>query len=235
MLAMATGLPLTAQTPPDGLTFTTVDPPTGESTAAYDKAAGVRVRRDATYATEVHGGSLTPESRAPAARREGPVITGPALSGNAAMLVVLALLAVALFLWLRFGGGGILARAPRADRPRDAAPAGWDMAGDDDQLTGEALLRSIAAMADRRAAMVRLLRHCLLQAAHVTGTRLARSDTERRVLERLPADFSQRHDLPRLLGRTELAHYGGRAVADTDFTASLTAARSLLTSGGAHA
>lgn len=223
-----------AQTPPRGLSFTTVDPPEGEGTAAYDRAAGPRVQRNATYATDVQGGRLMPDSRAPAVRSQ-PNYARPALDGNIALLVVVGVLAIALLLWLRYGGGGILARAPRADRPGEAAPAAWDMAGAEDQLTGEALLRSIAAMPDRRAAMVRLLRHCLLHAATLTDTRLARSDTERRVLDRLPAEFSRRHALPQLLGRAELAHYGGREVADPDFTASLSAARGLLTSGAAHA
>lgn len=192
------------------------------------------MQRSATYATDVQGGRLMPDSRPPAApiRRE---IRGPAIGGNAALLLVIGVLVVALLLWLRFGGGGILARSPRTDRPREAPPPAWEMGGTEDQLTGEALLRSIAAMADRRAAMVRLLRHCLLQAATLTNTRLARSDTERRVLERLPPEFSHRHALPQLLGRAELAHYGGREVADSDFTASLAAARDLLTGGVAHA
>ncbi len=232
---LAAGQPAMAQTPPQGLTFTTVDPPLGAGTAAYDQAAGPRIQRNATYATEVQGGRLTPDSRPPVQRRQERSYARPAINGNAALLVVVGVLAVALIVWLRFGGGGILARSPRADTPRAAPPPAWDMAGAEDQLTGEALLRSIAAMPDRRAAMVRLLRHCLLQAASLTGTRLARSDTERRVLDRLPADFSQRHALPQLLGRAELAHYGGREVADTDFTASLNAARSLLSGGAAHA
>lgn len=220
-----------AQTPPGGLTFDTVEPPVGASGEAYDRAAGARVNTRATYATEVHGGRLTPESRAP---RAAPVSAPRApIGGSWSIILVVGLLALLLFLWLRFGGGGILASSPRQDRPREAPPTSWAMDGAEDQLTGEALLRSIANMPDRRAAMVRLLRHCLLHAATVTGTRLARSDTERRVLARLPDQFRDGSALADLLGRTELAHYGGRDVPETEFADSLALARGLLGSGGA--
>lgn len=208
-----------------------MDPPLGESSAAYEAVAGGRVQVRAAYATDVQGGRLTADSRAP--RTVVPPPPVPVLTGNWALLAVVGGLALALGLWLRFGGGGVLAGAPRADRPRPQAPAAWNMAGPADRLAGEALLADIAAMPDRRAALVRLLRHCLLHAAEATGTRLARSDTERRALARLPATLPGAADLAGLLGRTELAHYGGRAVSEADFAASLTAARHLL--GGARA
>lgn len=229
---LAWAAPLAAQTPPQGLSFTTVDPPVGESSAAYQAAVAGRAQVQATYATEVHGGRLTVDSRAPQA--DLPQLRPPVLTGNGALLAVVGLLALGLVLWLRFGGGGILAGAPKPDRPRPQAPAAWNMAGPADHLTGEALLADIAAMPDRRAAMVRLLRHCLLRAAEVTGTRLARSDTERRVLARLPASLPWAPDLSGLLGRAELAHYGGREVSEGDFAASLATARALLL-GGVHA
>lgn len=232
-LAFGPGAPGLAQQAPGGLTFDTVDPPVGDTGAAYERAAGPRVSTRATYATEVHGGRLTPESRVP---RQAPIPSQrQPISGGWSILLVVGLLALALFLWLRFGGGGILAGSPRQDRPREKPPESWSMDGAEDRLTGEALLRSIAAMPDRRAAMVRLLRHCLLHVATVTGTRLARSDTERRVLSRLPAPFGERSSLADLLGRAELAHYGGREVPESEFAASLAMARDLLASGGAHA
>ena len=216
-----------AQTPPDGLQLTTVDPPRGESATAYQDAARGRAQTQATYATDVQGGRLTVDSRAP---RAAPTLPrGPVLDGNIAMLVVVGGLALMLFLWLRFGGGGLFARTPAgAEAPR-VTPEGWDAPA---ETPGGDLLARAAAMADRRAALVLLLRACLLQAAAVTGTRLARSDTERRVLARLPRSFTALDPLADLLRRTELAHYGGRDVSDADFTASLGAARVLL--GAAH-
>ena len=216
-----------AQTPPDGLQLTTVDPPRGESATAYQDAARGRAQTQATYATDVQGGRLTVDSRAP---RAAPTLPrGPVLDGNIAMLVVVGGLALMLFLWLRFGGGGLFARTPDlAPTPR-VTPEGWDAPA---ETPGGDLLARAAAMADRRAALVLLLRACLLQAAAATGTRLARSDTERKVLARLPGSFAALGPLGELLRRTELAHYGGRAVSDDDFAASLGAARVLL--GAAH-
>lgn len=229
--ALGLAMPLAAQTPPEGLTFTTVDPPRGDSGTAYDRSVRGRAQTEATYATEVHGGRLTVDSRAP--RRPVPQFSPPALGGNWAMLAVVGGLALALFLWLRFGGGGLLARTPAPDRAAVQAPDAWNLTGAEDRLSGDALLAHIAAMSDRRAAMVRLLRHCLLHAAGATETRLARSDTERRALARLPEGFRLRPLLADLLARAELAHYGGREVAEADFAASLTAARALL--GVGHA
>lgn len=234
ILACGMGMaqPLTAQTRPEGLDFTTVSPPLGEGSAAYQATVTGRVQTQATYATEVRGGRLTVDSRAP--QVDLPQLRPPVLTGNWALLAVIGGLALGLVLWLRFGGGGVLASAPKADRPRAQPPAAWDMASPADRLTGETLLADIVAMPDRRAAMVRLLRHCLLRAAELSDTRLARSDTERRVLARLPASLSVRSDLSALLSRAELAHYGGRPVSDGEFAASLATARALLL-GGTHA
>lgn len=227
-MAMAMALPLGAQTPADGLQLTTIDPPRSETGDRYRKAAGVRAQTQATYATDVQGGRLTTDSRAPVPTL-APV-SGPVIGGNAAMLLVVGGLALMLFLWLRFGGGGLLARTPAQGAAPAITPDGWAThAGAGPE--GDVLARA-AAMADRRAALVLLLRACLLQAAAATGTRLARSDTERRVLARLPAAFAPRPALTELLARTELAHYGGRDVSEADFAASLRAARHLL--GGVH-
>jgi hypothetical protein len=86
-------------------------------------------------------------------------------------------------------------------------------------------------MADRRQALVLLLRHCLLHAADVTGTRLSRSDTERALFARLPETMPDRERLEYLLSEAELVHYGGRAVAESHFGALLNVARSLLSAG----
>jgi hypothetical protein len=219
-----------AQTPPDGLTLTTVDPPRGEAATAYQQAARGRAETQASYATDVQGGRLTVDSRP--ARAPASLPRGPVLDGNIAMLVVVGGLALALFLWLRFGGGGLLARTPATAPPPLVTPDGWNAQGDDTQ--GGDLLARAAAMNDRRAALVLLLRACLLHAAQATQTRLARSDTERRVLARLPGHFAPRALLADLLRRTELAHYGGRAVSEADFEAGLNAARHVLGVGAAH-
>ena len=73
---------------------------------------------------------------------------------------VLGLVALALMLWLRFGGAGILTRRAPQEGVTVTAPEHWQVERD---LAPQSLLAQIEAMADRRAALVRLLRHCLLK------------------------------------------------------------------------
>lgn len=173
---------------------------------------------------------------------DSPAIASPRapaiISGPAAPLLALAALAVLVGLWLRFGGGGVLlSSAPRdMKQQRTDAPETWRVNDHEADERPEQFLLRIAAMEDRKLALVQLLRRCLLHAADATGTRLFRSDTERAVLGRLPADMTGRDRLETLLAGTELAHYGGRTPAEAQFSVLLDAARDLLASGaGRHA
>ncbi len=183
-----------------------------------------------TYAEKITGDlpldSAYRPPRAQAERRDAP-----ALTGMAAWIMVIGLVVVLLALWLRFGGSGtLLAGTPKDIRAKHVAPEGWRIAQDQDVPMGD-LLAQIAAMADRRAALVRLLRHCLLQAGAATDTRFARSDTEREALRRLPDGWSGRSGVARILTEAELAHYGGREVSDDAFATSLATARALFAAG----
>jgi hypothetical protein len=155
------------------------------------------------------------------------------------VLIAVALVVGALFLVLKFGGGGaLLAREPRDDtRRKHATPDAWKM-GDEAVKDADGLLAQIAQMTDRTAAMVLLLRHCLLAAARATDARFARSDTERRAFGRLPDHWVHHTRLEGMLHYTELAHYGGRAVAQDRFDDALDTARGILgtakPAGGAH-
>ncbi|MCW1918294.1 DUF4129 domain-containing protein [Rhodobacter sp. KR11] len=142
--------------------------------------------------------------------------------GNLSVFWVLGAVAVALGVWLRFGGAGILTRRAPTEGTAPQVPAHWQVEAD---IPAASLLDQIAAMEDRSAALVRLLRHCLLQAAEATRTRLARADTEREAFARLPGD---KPALAVILQAAELAHYGGRPVSDAGFAAALQAGRGLL-------
>lgn len=161
-----------------------------------------------------------------------PQTTTPA-GGLAALVVVLLGLLLAIGLWMRFGNGGVLlSRAPRdAQQQEGDVPDDWRASPAQAEETIGQFMQRISAMPDRRAALVHLLRRCLLHAADISGTRLYRHDTERAVLSRLPADMTGRAELGTLLAQTELAHYGGRPVAESQFTALLAAARPLLSDG----
>lgn len=213
-----------------------LDPPLGaqaDRLVAEARWRGASI--DMTYATAIDGDlsdgpavSLQPqtEAEAPALPKGGSVPT----------LAVLAVLLAALLLWLRFGGGGmLLARAPAQARPPAAAPEGWAITATDRATDPATLLDQIAAMQDRRVALARLLRHCLLRAGDDSDTRFARADTEREAFRRLPAGWRLHGALEHLLRDAELAHYGGRAVDDPGFAAALDAGRQILLAGARHA
>lgn len=156
----------------------------------------------------------------------------PVVSGPLAVAVVLVGLIVVIGLWIRFGNGGVLlSSAPREMKRQGEAPESWrTSAAEAEEKPGDFLQR-IAAMADRRQALVLLLRHCLLHAADITGTRLFRADTERAVFARLPKDMPERERLANFLTAVELVHYGGRSVAENHFSILLATARGLLSIG----
>ena len=158
----------------------------------------------------------------------GPART-PIIDGSAAMFVVIGILIVAIGLWLRFGNGGaLLSAVPRELKRKIVAPESWKMQQDAVLSSTAELLDRIAAMPDQRAAMVELLRHCLLHAADISTTQFARSDTERSAFGRLPAQLKDRPLLEELLMETELVHYGGRPLPQAKFTTMLANARLFL-------
>lgn len=153
---------------------------------------------------------------------EAPRLPG----GQVSAFWVLGLAGVALALWLRFGGKGVLTRRAPQEGVTVEAPAHWQL---DRSLTPAALIDQIAAMEDKTAALVRLLRHCLLRAAEDSRTRLARADTEREAFARLPGE---RPGLRLILQAAELAHYGGRPVSAAGLAEALEQGRAIL--GGGH-
>jgi hypothetical protein len=156
----------------------------------------------------------------------------PVVNGPLAVAIVLVGLIVVIGLWIRFGNGGVLlSSAPRDIKRQGEAPESWRTSAAEAEEKPSDFLQRIAAMADRRQALVLLLRHCLLHAADMTGTRLFRSDTERAVFARLPSNMPERDRLENFLTAVELVHYGGRTLAESHFGVLLTTARGLLSSG----
>lgn len=172
--------------------------------------------------------NATPSSDGPSFSPREPIITGPL----AIVLVLVGLVAI-IGLWMRFGNGGVLlSSAPREMKQRQGeTPENWHSSTNEAQERPNEFLQRIAAMKDRRQALVLLLRHCLLHAADVTETRLFRFDTERAVLGRLPQGMPGRDRLENLLNEAELVRYGGRALAESQFTTLLDTARGFLSSG----
>lgn len=220
---------------PDYSVVERVAAPRGENWPAYSETAARNgAQSTADYVSKLVGRLATGKartSRVPV----GPGTIDLNLGGFGVFLVVVVL-ATALLLWLKFGGSGVLLdRAPSEDARRQEAPESWNIGPRDNLGTTQDLLDRLAAMPDRGAALVFLLRHCLLAAATATGTRFARSDTERRAFRRLPDHWSHHGGLETILRRTELAHYGGRPVAEDAFQNALSAGRAILDAGKVRA
>lgn len=228
--ALAVALWLTAMAPPVGAqellrVLSEEQPPQG-ATSQEVQALGVREGASGRmiYAREVTGD--------PADKPFVPP-RGPAFGGGISTLLVVAVILGALALLIRFGGSGALVqRRPEAARQATASPEAWNITDMERATDTGDLIRQIAAMTDRRAAVVRLLRHCLLRAADDCGTRFMRADTERAAFRRLPASWSRHDALNRILRDAELANYGGRPVEEARFAALLDLGRGILTGRG---
>lgn len=175
----------------------------------------------------------TPEAPAPQNVQPKSVSSEPALGGFVGVIIVLIVIGAVIGLWMLFGSGGVLlARAPMTTVNLTERPPNWNDDAPDVHVKSRDFLAHIAAMPDRREALVQLLRQCLLQSAKRTGTRVLRSDTERTVFARLPRKMEYRDELRHLLLQTELAHYGGQVPPESAFSDLLKHAQPLLSAGG---
>jgi len=233
-LLLVVTMPLAASAQDDGAskaTYTVVKSikaPIGGQTDSYRVLATRNgAKTDPVYATELDGqlasgkAKITPKGPS---RSLEPVD----LNGYGVALAIGILLGV-LFLWLKFGGSGVLlARDPSDSKQKNSAPDSWKISNSEINLDADSRLNQIAAMPDRGAAMVLLLRYCLLAAAQTTSTRFARSDTERSAFGRLPGHWPHLGGLESVLQQAELAHYGGRPVSDGVFDKVLETGRDIL-------
>lgn len=197
------------------------------SAAGQDYVDAMRWQRssaEAQYATQ-YDAEIAPEPEAQPRK--------PLNLGNVGIVAVVVTLVFILLVWLRFGGAGtLLSRTPKEED--GAVPEHWDIAPTDPNAKPGDLMAEIRAMPDRGAALVRLLRHALLAAGQRSDTRFAKSDTEREAYARLPSSWRYHSELGKLLRQTELAHYGGRAVNDSDFDSVVSRWAQILR-GGRHA
>ncbi|WP_296424016.1 hypothetical protein [Yoonia sp.] len=194
---------------------TFLDPPR-DPDGTYGEAMPRRVAADIRYVDETNVDFLTgdrPERRVDVPLRgfEG---------ANYGTFLMIALVVALLFIFVKFGAGGMLLRAdPSAPKkPRKRAKA-WGLTAADH--TAGDIMAQVRVMASRREALIFLLRHCLLQAADETQTNFLRADTERDALARLPTSWRRHGQLHALMFQTELVHYGGRDIADDAFDAAI--------------
>lgn len=199
----------------DATTF--LDPPRDPQVTYQQVVPRAQADSDIRYVDETDADLITGERPAigsipsPRSRFAG--------DGFGTFAVVIGIAAL-LFLFLKFGAGGMLLRAdPSATRkPRKSARA-WGLTAKD-QSAGD-IMAQVRAMASRRDALILLLRHCLLLAAEETETNFRRADTEREALSRLPVSWRRHKQLSALMFQTELVHYGGRAIEDDAYETAL--------------
>lgn len=192
---------------------TYLTPPQGEQAEAFRQVAEAgRLQTDIQYIEKTDQDFLVDELPAFDGDSARNVVQG--INGFA-ILVVVSAIALLIFLFLKFGGaGGLLSADPGDGKPRKKTKA-WGLTAEDEEI-GD-IMSKVRAMTNRREALILLLRHCLLQAAHETQTNFRRSDTEREALGRLPKAWRSFPQLEKLLRRSELVHYGGRSIDDDGY------------------
>lgn len=94
-----------------------------------------------------------------------------------------------------------------------------------EDLPPEGLLDRLAAMADRRRALILLTGHSLERAAEMNGLRIARAQTARDVLRSLPRQWHHMDAIRRLVREAEIVHFGGRDVSEETWATCLATAR----------
>ena len=201
--------------------------PAGAPNAAYLDAA--RWRGLQTEVAYLRPGAPLPEGEV--AVPDAPAVPDPqAVRRNWAVAAGLVLaLVLAFAAWYGRGlpvsfGAGVRDRLRRgADALAADAPA-----GDPDP---EALFARLAAMPDRRRALILLAARALERAAEANGLRLGRSQTARDVLGVLPRRWPHGEALRRLVAEAEIVHFGGRDLAEARWRDCLAAARPLFAAG----
>jgi hypothetical protein len=201
---------------------------TGVPNAAYLDAA--RWRGLQTEIVYLRPGAALPDGEV--AVPEAPGVPDPEAERRiwAITAAMVLLLALAFAAW---HGRGISASFGSARDPlrRGAAPPGEKVPVPD--LPAAAFLAGLAAMPDRRRALILLAASAIEQAAVANGLRLGRSQTARDVLRVLPRRWPHLDTLRRLVSEAEIVHFGGRDLAEERWRACLEQARPLFATGRA--
>ncbi|MEM6466533.1 MAG: hypothetical protein AAF679_08520, partial [Pseudomonadota bacterium] len=154
-----------------------------------------RTQAEVVYVDSLEG-KITVDTRLPEPQEEPSLENVPNLGNgvNAWGVVLLIALAVALLIVLRTYGGGLKARFakdPEGEIPQVPPPG---PGGPEARVAGDFYAR-LRGMADRREALVLLLRHVLAAAAQSNNLRHLDSETARELLRRLPSAWPKREQL----------------------------------------
>lgn len=135
-----------------------------------------------------------------------------------------AIALLALMALIVFGGRRIVGLRAVSNRSRDIG--GSEAEAEPTQLAD--VLETARSMADRRAALVLLVRAALERAGAAVQLPLRRSETAREILRRIPGNWHHRAALGRLVAVEEGVQFGGRPLPEAVFAECLDHAAPIL-------
>ncbi|MEM9139594.1 MAG: DUF4129 domain-containing protein [Pseudomonadota bacterium] len=134
---------------------------------------------------------------------------------------------IGIILLIYFQGGRIQVNFNRTGEERRAGAAGRDTQAGSDVLPEEGFLDRLAAMADRRLALILLTGRALERAASANDMTLARAQTARDVVRAVPRAWPHRDALAKLVRQAEVVHFGGRDITEDTWQDCLATAQPL--------
>ena len=146
-------------------------------------------------------------------------------------IVFLIILVVIVVVFIMQGSRiGVTFRKPQERTRGTTDPTSPDQAHS--VLPTDGFLDRIAAMQDRRAALILLAGRALELAADANGMTLARAQTARDVVRMIPNRWGHRDALRKLIRETEIVHFGGRDISEDRWQDCLTWARPIFGTRG---
>lgn len=143
----------------------------------------------------------------PEQERELPVLSYRFILG----VILVIILAVIVYVFIMNSNAvGVSFRKTGEARRSDAERAADGSTTDVSAQPLEQFLAGLAAMADKREALILLVSRALERAADLNGLRLARAQTARDVLRVLPSEWVHMKALRGLVREAEIVHFGGR-------------------------
>ncbi|MEM1160788.1 MAG: DUF4129 domain-containing protein [Pseudomonadota bacterium] len=128
-------------------------------------------------------------------------------------------------------GGSMQVSFRRQNDGSVSSNAGMTDADELSSLPIDGFLERIAAMADRREALILLVSRALERAAQLNGLTLGRAQTARDVMRVIPRTWSHREALNGLVREVERVHFGGRDLSEEGWQDCFGAARPIFQAG----
>lgn len=221
LISVALALPVSAnEITPDDLE------PVGPRNEAYEDAIwGQRIQSEVVYLRP--SVAFEPDQRV---RVQVPEVEDTDTSSRATRfvmgVVLAAILAAIIYVFVvNANGVGVSFRDTTENRRR--MDVRRDKAAEDSEATQplDQFLVGLAAMADKREALILLVSRALEWAADIHSLRLGRSQTARDVLHVLPVDWDHLPAMRGLVREAEIVHFGGREITQERWEECLAAAR----------